>query len=264
MLTIGELADLMKISTSSIRYYEKMGLISPQKTDHNGYRLYDIGEVDRMDIILVLRGLDISIAKIKPMLDGYQIDDYLDILSDSLGSLDREIQKLNNKKDYIKKKIQSALHLKEFGNTYQIHKMDTRLYRRLHEGKLFDYNVKEVYEILKAKDIQWLDSKHEYQIISSNYRIFHLCTKENELDSALPAKDSLILPAGYYLTYGFFIEPSEHMEEITRKEIRRFEDHIRTNDLQICGDLITMENLHCSEFNLQKLYFEIQWQLVRA
>lgn len=264
MLTIGELADLMQINTSSIRYYEKMGLISPQRIDSNGYRLFDVGEVDLLETILVLRDLDVSITQIQSMLDGYQIDDYLNILTTSLQSLDQEILRLKNKKDYIQKKIQYANHLKEFGNTYRIHPIEERFYRRLHEGKLFDYSMKEVYEVLKSKDIQWLNSKHEYHIISTNYQAFHLCTQESTKKHSLLMDDLLILPAGLYLTYGFFLDPADKMDPIIQEVIGRFKQHIHENNLQTRGDLITMENLHCSEFNLQKLYYEIQWQLVRV
>lgn len=261
MLTIGELADLMQISTSSIRYYEKMGLISPQRIDSNGYRLFDVGEVDLLETILVLRDLDISITQIQSMLAGYQIDDYLNILSTSLQSLDQEILRLKNKKDYIQKKIQYANHLKEFGNTYRIHSIGERFYRQLHEGKLFDYSMKEVYEVLKSKGIQWLNSKHEYQIISTNYEAFHLCTQESKKPLNLLKNDSLVFPAGWYLTYGFFLDPAGKMDSVIREEIGRFKQHILENNLQTCGSLITLENLHCSEFNLQKLYYEIQMQL---
>lgn len=60
-LTIGELADLMKISTSNIRYYEKDGLFSPCKIDDNGYRLYDYNELDKLESILLFRKLDIPL-----------------------------------------------------------------------------------------------------------------------------------------------------------------------------------------------------------
>ncbi len=222
-----------------------------------------MGEVDRLETILVLRDLDISIAQIQSMLDGYQIDDYLDILTDSLCSLDREIQSLKSKKIYIRNKIQLAHHLKEFGNTYRIHHIEKRLYRRLHEGKLYDYTMKEIYEILKKKKIQWLDSKHEYQIISTDNKVFHLCSQEKNWNLDMPLDDLLILPAGLHLTYGFFLEPSHEMEQLIQYEIGRFKQHIVKNNLQVQGNLVTLENLHCSEFNLQKLYYEIQMQLDR-
>ena len=67
-LTIGEFADIMKVSTSSIRYYEKEGLLSPCKVDDNGYRLYDFDEIYRMETILLLRKLDVPLKQLKILM----------------------------------------------------------------------------------------------------------------------------------------------------------------------------------------------------
>jgi len=41
MLTIGKLATLADISTDTLRFYEREGLIAPSSKSAGGYRLYD-------------------------------------------------------------------------------------------------------------------------------------------------------------------------------------------------------------------------------
>ena len=38
---IGDVAKILGISTDLIRYYEKKGVVSPEKGQHNSYRYYD-------------------------------------------------------------------------------------------------------------------------------------------------------------------------------------------------------------------------------
>ena len=38
---IGELSKLLKIPETTIRYYDKMGIIDSQKNEENGYRLFN-------------------------------------------------------------------------------------------------------------------------------------------------------------------------------------------------------------------------------
>ena len=42
-LTIGKVASLSKVTTDTLRYYEREGLISPAAKSSGGYRLYDNG-----------------------------------------------------------------------------------------------------------------------------------------------------------------------------------------------------------------------------
>lgn len=43
--TIGKMAKLNNVTERTLRLYDKMGLFKPAYVDeHNGYRLYDIGQ----------------------------------------------------------------------------------------------------------------------------------------------------------------------------------------------------------------------------
>ncbi|MGL4820546.1 MAG: MerR family transcriptional regulator [Bacilli bacterium] len=64
-LKIGEMAQLFGVSTDAIRYYEKEGLIAPDKDPSSGYRFYTFKQFEVLYFILFLRSLGVSIERIR-------------------------------------------------------------------------------------------------------------------------------------------------------------------------------------------------------
>src|SRR5262245_24841281 len=62
-LTIGELAQRTGLATSALRYYEELGLISPD-APVSGQRRYDASAVDTIGVVLLLRDVGFSLAEI--------------------------------------------------------------------------------------------------------------------------------------------------------------------------------------------------------
>ena len=52
LLKIGEVARLNRISTDTLRYYDKIGLFRPQFVEPNGYRCYTARHLLDLDLIL--------------------------------------------------------------------------------------------------------------------------------------------------------------------------------------------------------------------
>jgi len=69
-LNIGELARQVGIQTSAIRYYEEIGLMPPPPRI-GGWRRYESGMVDRLQVIHTAREMGFSIEEIRTLLDGF-------------------------------------------------------------------------------------------------------------------------------------------------------------------------------------------------
>ncbi|WP_057002666.1 MerR family transcriptional regulator [Agrilactobacillus composti] len=67
--TIQQLANLAGVSTRTLRYYDKIGLLPAQRNPDNGYRTYTTAQVDRLQRILFLRLFDMPLAKIHQLLN---------------------------------------------------------------------------------------------------------------------------------------------------------------------------------------------------
>jgi DNA-binding transcriptional MerR regulator len=73
-LTIGRLAELTGVTTDTLRYYEKMGLIKSASRSESGYRLYDAGMVRVIRFIRGAKALNFSLREIRRLLT-YTIND---------------------------------------------------------------------------------------------------------------------------------------------------------------------------------------------
>ncbi|WP_353980340.1 helix-turn-helix domain-containing protein [Salinicola endophyticus] len=67
-LTIGQLAEATGTKAVTIRYYERVGLISPATRTPGGYRLYTARERDRLIFIRRARHLGLSLEEVKSLL----------------------------------------------------------------------------------------------------------------------------------------------------------------------------------------------------
>lgn len=63
LLTIGELAQRVGVATSALRYYEELGLLSPDER-RGGRRYYDEPAVDVVGAILLLQDVGFTLAEI--------------------------------------------------------------------------------------------------------------------------------------------------------------------------------------------------------
>ncbi|GAB2516271.1 MerR family transcriptional regulator [Nocardia heshunensis] len=67
--TIAQLADSAGITSRTLRHYDDIGLLPPTRIGHNGYRYYNTASVTRLQRILLLRDLGLSLPVIAEILD---------------------------------------------------------------------------------------------------------------------------------------------------------------------------------------------------
>ncbi len=74
MYTVQKLATLAGVSARTLRYYDSIGLLEPQKNE-SGYRVYGSAEIDRLQLILFYRELGFGLQEIAKLLDDPNVDD---------------------------------------------------------------------------------------------------------------------------------------------------------------------------------------------
>lgn len=67
LLKIRDVSGKYNITARTLRYYEDMGLLTSIRSDEVSYRMYDENAVRRIEQILILRKLNISIKDIKQL-----------------------------------------------------------------------------------------------------------------------------------------------------------------------------------------------------
>jgi MerR family mercuric resistance operon transcriptional regulator len=68
-MTISAMADRLGISTDTLRYYERLGLLPTAARTASGYRLYDQALLDRARFIKSAQHIGLRLADIKELLD---------------------------------------------------------------------------------------------------------------------------------------------------------------------------------------------------
>lgn len=69
MFQIGELAKRCGVSSDTLRFYEKNGLLKPAGRSESGYRLYDESNQRQVSFILKAKALGLSLDEIKELLE---------------------------------------------------------------------------------------------------------------------------------------------------------------------------------------------------
>ena len=70
-MNIHEVEQLLNISKSSIRYYDRIGLLTPERKE-NGYRDFSQEDIQRLRSIIVLRNAMIPLKTIRELLEHHQ------------------------------------------------------------------------------------------------------------------------------------------------------------------------------------------------
>ncbi|MBE2222958.1 MAG: MerR family transcriptional regulator [Anaerolineae bacterium] len=72
LLTIGQLAKQVNVRTSTLRFYEKEGLLQPNGRSDSGYRLYHPDASQTVHLIQRAQRLGFSLADIRPLLHAWE------------------------------------------------------------------------------------------------------------------------------------------------------------------------------------------------
>ena len=98
---IGEIARLFQISVSSLRHYEKAGLLKPEYVEpSSGYRYYSIRQFETLNTIRYLRALDMPLSEISDFLkdrDVERIEEKLRQQKETVSARQQELKRIERK-----------------------------------------------------------------------------------------------------------------------------------------------------------------------
>jgi len=89
------------ISARALKYYEEMGLMASTRSDDYAYRLYDDAALQRLEQILILRKLNISIKDIQRIFNTSDSEVVLEVLGKKVDAIDEEVSLLHELKEIV-------------------------------------------------------------------------------------------------------------------------------------------------------------------
>ncbi len=202
--TISQTAEIVGMTTETLRHYDRIGLVKPCKTDEwTKYRYYSQGEIVRLNTIRALRVMDLSLDEIKNVLEYDDLSKIIDLLKHAEQSADNKITELN----FAKTKIINARTFyenKSAGKNENVGGVIKILPERailLSEElqapsleNLWDYH-RNFYKLLNAEDREKFTFEDLAGIYEENGRanLFAVCTRHIDI------KGIKYLPKGKYL-----------------------------------------------------------------
>jgi MerR family transcriptional regulator, copper efflux regulator len=100
LLTIGEVARRAGVATSTVRFYERRGLLTADAR-RSGQRRYRVETLRRLVFIGMLQDAGLSLEDIAGVLDAAHVDDWKAIGRRRLAVLDAEIARLQQARGYL-------------------------------------------------------------------------------------------------------------------------------------------------------------------
>ena len=256
---IGEISRLYKISTDILRYYDKIGLMSPDFIGENGYRYYSKKQIWKLNNIRNLRNIGVGLEDIKEFLDERNINSANDIIEFQLEKVEDKIKKLTELKEELTSKLENI----EFFKTFKDFNKPVLKFIPKRKFLRSKGNFKQDWEI--DFELKILNEKTEYDndFILTNNEIGATLSKENFLKGEyLTFSESFIIndvkgeiiPEGYFLTIVFKGKYDE-----SYKYYNILKKYIEKKGLVVTGDIheIYHIEIHITE-NEDEFITEIQ------
>ena len=74
------MSKLFNITAETLRHYDRIGLLNPIVNEENGYRYYSIKEMEKLDLILDAKYLEIPLSNIKDVISNDSIENYVELI----------------------------------------------------------------------------------------------------------------------------------------------------------------------------------------
>lgn len=104
--TIGQLAKAAGVPTSSVRFYERRGLLTPDQRTRGNYRLYGAAALERLRFIRAAQAAGFTLKDIALLLgfrdgDASPCREVQNVIEARLSKVDEEIEHLHHVRDVL-------------------------------------------------------------------------------------------------------------------------------------------------------------------
>ena len=108
--TIGQLSRLVGVPTSTVRYYERNGLLAPDGRSGGNYRLYGAPALERLRFIRAAKANGFTLADISALLDFRDgrtepCREVQELIQERLGALETRLEQLQ----HVREELRSSL-----------------------------------------------------------------------------------------------------------------------------------------------------------
>lgn len=106
----GELAKMCEITTRTVQFYDKKGLLNPSKLSEGGRRQYTEDDCIKLRYICLYRSLGLSLDEIKEVLKNGSTESIKQLLNEQVEKIDQNISQLSHKKERLRTLLEQINH----------------------------------------------------------------------------------------------------------------------------------------------------------
>ncbi|MDR1875898.1 MAG: MerR family transcriptional regulator, partial [Synergistaceae bacterium] len=240
LLSIGELARFVRVSRTSLLYYENTGLLSSAERGDNNFRYYSYRQIALTGLIITLRELDVSLKEITDIVQFRTPEGMMDFLSQQSASIERNIERLLKAKKLLltlKGAIEDGIAADE--GEIKLHHADEE---SILLGSQVDYSDGKSLEEAALEFYEYCYSMNEPLIL--NYPVWGIFSEERLKRQDWVGPDRFCLrmpdapdrkPEGLYLT-GYSRGSYGQNDDL----YVRLMEYIAEHNLEICGPAYEM------------------------
>lgn len=131
-LTISQLARAGGVPTSTLRYYERAGLLAPEDRSAGNYRLYSAASMERLRFIRAAQSIGFTLDDVKTLLGGDSgarptCRDVQALIEERLEDIDRRLSDLRHVQRVLRSALQKCVAEEQAGRCYVIDTLGRRV-----------------------------------------------------------------------------------------------------------------------------------------
>lgn len=255
LITKGEVAKLLHMTKSQIRFYEKKGLLTP-KIDENGYAMYTFDHMDILEMILLLKELDTPISEIKSILLDEENYNYEEILQRSYNNIEHELTRLKKKQDRLENKLD--LYKQSVVNAFSIDDYTSRTVYLFEKEMALETTEKNVYDSTIKYKIDYLDPHIELcSVMRQGQEIVGVMNTHDHEYTHMT--DRHILEEGSYFSYVF----SYKFEDDVKALESIYDEEAKKRGLKLDDTLIFIDHFGRKFYEKHKVVGTMQKRMIK-
>lgn len=234
--SVNDFARFSRTTSHTLRYYDKIGLLSPVSRGENNYRYYHSGQIARVNLIRTFQALGLTLDEINGLKDNLtpeSIDDFFTCQIEKIDTKTNEWVRARKLLFTLQKSIRSVMDVNENEITIQFMPAEAIIF-----GELNDYSR-------KRNDYDALFSFYntmskKYPDMDMNYPVWGEFTQERikHKDWVWPDRFYFYNPEGHdrrpaaLYAIGYTRGGYGQSDELYRRML----DYIAENGFEICGN----------------------------
>ncbi len=238
--TIGEISKIFNIPSSTLRYYDDIGLLSPWTTGENGYRYYSKAQFEIISMIGFMRSLGTPVKRLKKLLS----EGGPEGISKELKRNQKEIEEKADALRVLQRKVslyEENIAKTCFSDDVTMETLPDMYIMCKSFGDEDELDVDEIIKATRASE-KWADTAGIFSTVSisnllaGNFHTYEKYGYISELPYPAENRYTEVLPGGLYVCGNMKINTVEHYEADTA--YRRILDFMEAHSLNPTGPAI--------------------------